>query len=132
MKISRGNLGRAKGIKKNPAQRRGFKTDVFGAAFYLPRVLFAPGPLGSLDGVDLGLLLGRIGLDVGCQIANPVSPFQGRFRRGTAIGSTVVGHDAVAAIALFNDGMAASPAKSAALFFHERAFVTLSNGCADH
>jgi hypothetical protein len=99
---------------------------------FLKPPLFAPSPLGRLDRVDLGLLLGRIGLDVGGQIADPVSPFQGRFRRGTAIGRRVVAHDPVAPIALLNNGMATPAAKPAALFFHERTFVPFSNGCANH
>lgn len=113
--------------QKKPHPKAGLKN-----RWFCGEICLFAGALGSLDRVDLGLLFGGVGLDVGGQIADPVSPFQGRFRRGTAVGPAVVGHDPVAAIALFNNGMATPAAKSAALFFHKRAFHAIADGCADH
>ena len=114
------------GIKK-PHPKVGFEKPLL-----LGRMLFSARPFGRLDRIDFGLLLGGIGLDVGRQVADPVSPFQRRFRRGTTVGRGVVRHHAVAAAALLNDRMATSVAKPATLFFHESTLVAFSNGCANH
>jgi hypothetical protein len=67
-----------------------------------------------------------LGLNVSCHIAGPSFPFHGRVRETRAkCSSGVFGHS-LAAVALFNNGVAAAAVILASLFGHEDAFMPFS------
>ena len=67
-----------------------------------------------------------LALNVSCHIADPSFPFHGRVRKIHAERSGGVLGDSLAAVALFNNGVAAAAVKLASFLGHEDALMPFS------
>ena len=88
--------------------------------------------LRGLQGIYLHLFGGRRLCQVSGHAAFPGSPFDRRLRENKAILAGGKFFDFLAAIALLNDGVAASPIELTAILAHEKTLDTQFHAIANH